>query len=182
MTDETPPQTLAERALSRLRRLAAGNGIEPAAIIVLEKQEQDLVLGGKMEVSPSCATESISYPGGIRSKGRRPVATFAALQEAVTAHQRKFRETPDWVAETVKEIRSHDSQGWGLEDAKVVLPEKSAIYAATETCSHCGGRQLLTCAQCNGQFVFNLEETPVLDFTQEQLIETDFSLHPLYSS
>ena len=125
--------------------------MEPAAINVLETQEQELILGGKMEVSPSCSTEATSYPGGIRGKDRRPVTNFVALQETVAKHQQTFRESPDWVASVVKEIKSHESQGWGLEDAKVVLPEKSAVYAATETCPNCGGRQLLTCAQCNGK-------------------------------
>jgi hypothetical protein len=151
VTEETPPPSLAERALARLRKLASGNGLEPAAIVLLETQEQTFTLTGKMEVSPSYETAATSYPGGIRGKDRKPVASFAALQEAVTKHRQAFRETPDWIAATVQEIKSHENQGWGLEDAKVVLPHKSAIYAATETCPSCAGRKMLTCTQCNGQ-------------------------------
>lgn len=151
MTEDTPPPSLAERALARLRKLAAGNGLEPAAISIIETQEQDFTLGGRMEVSPLCETSAISYPGGVRGKGRKISATVAAMREAVAKHQQEFRENPDWIGEAVEEIKSHEHQGWGLEDAKITLPQKSAVFAATEVCSNCGGRKMLTCTQCNGQ-------------------------------
>jgi len=140
VTEETPSQSLAERALARLRKLAAGNGLEPAAISVMETQETDFTMGGRMEVSPLCETATVSYPGGIRGKGRKVAATFAAMQDAVAKHQQAFRENPDWIAEAVQEIKSHENQGWGLEDAKITLPQKSAIFAATETCANATGK------------------------------------------
>jgi hypothetical protein len=142
---------LAERTLARLRKLASGNGMEPAAIVLLETQEQVFTLKGKMEVSPLCESESVTYPGGVPGAGRKTVATVAALQEAVAKHKKDFRENPDWISATTQEIKSHDGQGWGLENAKVTLPEKVAIYASTGICPSCSGRQMLTCAQCNGQ-------------------------------
>ncbi len=151
MTEQTPDQTLAARALDRLRKLAAGNGLEPAAIVVLETQESVFTLKGKMEVSAMCETESLSYPGGVRGKNRRSVDSLAALQGAVAKHRQEFRENLEWVADVTEEIQSHESQGWGLESAKVTLPEKSATYAATETCPSCGGQKLLTCGQCFGK-------------------------------
>jgi len=149
MTDA--PLTLADRALTRLRQLASGNGLEPVAIAVLEAQEQTFILTGTMEITPLCETETAAYPGGVRGKGRRPVKSVAALQEAVVKHRKEFQENKDWVEDAVKEIKSHDSQGWGLENAQVTLPHKSATYALTESCPSCGGRKMLTCAQCNGQ-------------------------------
>ncbi len=151
MTEQKQPNTLADRALTRLRQLATGNGLEPAAINVIEKQEQDFVINGIMEISPLCEIETITYPGSVRGKDRKSVASYAALQEAVVKHQQTFRENPDWVSDATKEIKTHDGQGWGLEDAKVTLPLKSAVYAASQNCPSCGGRQLLTCTQCNGQ-------------------------------
>jgi len=151
VTEQTPPQTLADRALTRLRQLASGNGLEPAAISILETQEDVFTLSGKMEISPLCEVEPASYPGGVKGKGKKSLASTSALQEAVAKHRQEFRENPDWIPATLQEIKSHHSQGWGLEDAKVTLPEKSAAFASTENCPSCGGRRMLTCAQCNGQ-------------------------------
>ncbi|MDE1902072.1 MAG: hypothetical protein KGI37_10585 [Alphaproteobacteria bacterium] len=160
MTDQTPSSDttgplaghpLAERALGRLRALASGNGIEPAAIAPAEIQESLFTLGGVMEISPLCETENTAYPGGIRGKDRKTTGSFAELAQAVAAHQKHFRETPDWVAAATEEIKAHESQGWGLENAKVTLPEKSAVFAATEICPSCQGRRMLTCTQCNGR-------------------------------
>jgi hypothetical protein len=146
-----PPQTLTERALARLRKIATGNGLEPAAVVVIEPQEQDFVLQGTMEVSPLCEVESGSYAGGVRGKDRKIVENFAALSEAVAKHKQEFRENFDWIDATIEELQTHEGQGWGLENAKVTLPKKSAIYAASENCPNCGGQKMVTCTQCNGQ-------------------------------
>ena len=151
VTDPQPLSPLAARALARLRKLAVGNGLDSTDVAVIDANEQNFVLTGKMEVSPLCETQSASYPGGIRSKEHRQVAAFAALQEAVAQHQKTFNESPDWAPATAQELKTDEGQGWGLEDAKVTLPEKSATYAATETCPTCGGRKNLTCTQCAGR-------------------------------
>lgn len=151
MTDESPSQSLADRALQRLRKLATGNGLEPAAITLAEVQEQVFTLNGLMEVSPLCETQATSYPGGIKGKDRKPVATAAALQQAVEAHKQAFQKNADWVKDVAAEIKAHDQQGWGLENAKVTLPQFSAIFASPGVCPSCDGRQMQTCAQCNGQ-------------------------------
>lgn len=153
MTEPTAPQvpTLAERALARLRKVAAGNGLKSADIVVYETQEKEITLKGKMDVSPLCETSAETYPGGVRGKGRTQVGTFAALQEAVAKHRSEFRGNTEWVHPVTEELRSHPGQGWGLESAKVTLPEKSAIYSATEICATCGGHKMLTCQQCLGK-------------------------------
>ena len=151
MTEQPSSQPLALRALDRLRKLAAGNGLEPAAIAILETQESVFTLKGKMEVSTLCDTDSLSYPGGARNKTIRSVDSVGALQGAVAKHRQEFCENLEWVEAVTQEIQTHESQGWGLESAKVTLPEKSAIYAATETCPSCGGQKTLTCAQCFGK-------------------------------
>ena len=143
--------TLAERTLTRLRKVATGNGLNPQDIAVFETEEKTVTLHGKLEVSPMCEVARVSYPGGIKGKNRRIVNSFAALQSAVDKHQKEFREDKDWVAASVKEIKGHETQGWGLESAKVTLEEKSAVYAATEICPACQGRKTLVCEQCLGK-------------------------------
>lgn len=152
-TPPKPPQAtpLADRTLQRLRHLAAGNGLEPASIECLEKQEDMFTLGALIEVTPWCETKTIAYPGQVKNRDRRMVANFAALTQAVAQHQQQFRERPDWIAAVTEELRKQDGAGWGLDGAKVSLPERSVILAATETCPSCQGRQVLTCEQCQGQ-------------------------------
>ncbi|MDR3449321.1 MAG: hypothetical protein P4M15_06185, partial [Alphaproteobacteria bacterium] len=150
MSDTESQNPLAERALQRLRKLATGNGLEPAAITVLEIQEQVFVLEALMQVSPVCETRSITYAGSVRGKDRKVLRDTDTLNQEVARHQRSFRENPGWISAVTEEIKSHESRGWGLEDAKVTLPEKSGIYAVTETCPSCQGRQMLTCMQCQG--------------------------------
>ncbi len=153
MAEQTQPplQTLSSRALARLQKIADGNGLDPKSLAVFETQEQIVALKGIMEVSPLCETENVSYPGSVRGKDRRSVESFAALQEAILKHRQEFRENPDWVAATVKELKSSQNQGWGLHSAKVTLPEKSAVYAATEVCPRCRGQKMLVCEQCLGK-------------------------------
>jgi len=155
VADPIPTQpsvpTLAQRTLARLKKVATGNGLNPSDISVFETKEQTLTLKGKLEISPMCETGSISHPGGVKGKDRKIVEGFAALQGNVERHKQEFRKNPDWVAATVKELKAHESQGWGLESAKVELPEKSVIFAATETCPSCQGRKTLLCEHCLGK-------------------------------
>ncbi len=125
--------------------------MEPAAIQILETQETEFIIKGELDVSPMCDVESVSYPGLVRGKGRELVESIGALQQAVAKHKSEFRESPDWIEDVTKEIKTHETQGWGMENAKVTLPEKSAIYAASVLCPSCGGGKMLTCTQCNGQ-------------------------------
>ncbi len=151
--EPTPPPTptLAERTLARLRKVATGNGLNPQDIAVYETEERALTIKGKLEVSPLCETARVSYPGRVKGQGRKLVNSFVLLQAAVEKHQKEFRESQDWVQATVKEIKAHETKGWGLESAKVTIEEKSAVYAATEVCPACQGRKTLMCEQCMGK-------------------------------
>jgi hypothetical protein len=141
---------LADRTLQRLRHLASGNGLEPASVECLEKQESTFTFGGLMEVTPWSETKNAAYPGPVRAADRRMVANFAALAQAVAQHQQQFREKPDWIAAVTEELKKQEGAGWGLNGAKLSLPERSVILAATEACPSCQGRKTLTCEQCQG--------------------------------
>ncbi|MDD3029998.1 MAG: hypothetical protein PHS57_06945 [Alphaproteobacteria bacterium] len=149
MDEPLPP--LAQRALGRLKRIAEGNALSLDDLKIFGVREDVVTLKGTMTVSPLCETRTMSYPGGIRGKGRTPVSSMNALQGAVDRHKKDFQESTDWVAATIAEIKAHESQGWGLESAKVTLPKKYAIYAASEICPTCQGRKMVLCTQCQGK-------------------------------
>jgi len=153
VADPTPPlsSSLASRAIARLRKLAAGNGLDPSSLTAFETQEQILTLEGRIEVSPLCQTQSVSHVGGPRGKSKEAASSFAELQRLVENHRSAFNKSTDWIDAAVRELKSHESKGWGLQSAKVTLPEKSAVFSATEMCPSCQGRKMLTCEQCFGK-------------------------------
>ncbi len=137
--------------MARLKKLAAGNGLDPASLKAFETQEQILTLEGRIEVSSMCEAKSTSYPGAPRRKARQTASSFSELSRLVENHKETFLQSTDWIAAVVKELKEHESKGWGLQSAKVTLPEKSALFSATEVCPSCQGRKLLTCEQCFGK-------------------------------
>ncbi len=158
MKEQSQLQSLADRALDRLKKLARGNGLDLATITVFDVQEQTVELQGSIFVSPLCETESLSYPGAPRGKERRLVHSFGELQSSVEKHKNDFSSNMEWLEAVVQQLKTHETQGWGLENAKVTLPERSTIYAATQTCPECGGRQTITCPQCLGRGTLNCDQ------------------------
>ncbi len=155
---DTPPSSssLADRAMAKLRRVAAGNGIDPATLVLVEANETIYDLEAALDLSPLCDTRSTSHPGGPRGKDRKILPNGKALQAAVAQHQQQFRARPDWAAEAIRELKAHDksaASGWGMDQVKVTLPSHSAIYAASDPCPRCLGQKLLQCPECHGRRV-----------------------------
>ncbi len=155
MNEKQQSQSLADQALERLRKLAKGNGLDPKTIAVFDVQEQSVTLKGRIFVSPLCDTESLSYPGDPRGRERRKVSSFAELQKAVERHREEFMQRADWADSVVEQIKTHETKGWGLQNAKVTLPERSLIFAATELCPACSGRGTQICQRCLGRGMFH---------------------------
>jgi len=151
VAEQATAQTLTDRALARLRNIASGNGLQAKDVQVIDSKESLVSFNGEMSVAILCETETFVYPGNVRGKDRKIVKSIAGLGAAVEKHKSDFKEKSDWLDLVGKDIMDHESQGWGLDKAKVTLPSKSAVYAATETCPSCDGRQLLTCEQCLGK-------------------------------
>ncbi len=145
------PAPLSERARTRLARLAAGNGLVAGDIAILEADEKPYSLTGQIEVSPFCEEEAKTLASLGASKGSKTLPSFQALQEAVLGYKQAFIGTPDWIGLVEQEIEAHEQKGWGLIEAKIALPQKTAVFAATEVCPTCAGQRGLTCDQCRGQ-------------------------------
>ncbi len=151
MTDESPPRPLTDQALIRLRKLAEDNGLAASQIELKDSDEKIYTLEATLSLTPKCEIQQTRYPGAVRGKGRKIFSNFAALHAEAQRRREQFNESRDWIDASIKELKEQPGQGWGLQGALVTLPEKSSILAATETCSACQGRKLLTCEQCQGQ-------------------------------
>jgi hypothetical protein len=157
VTESTPsqdfpdtPHELADRALARLHKVAEGNGLNSSSLTVFEVTEQIVSFQGTLAVSPSFNTQSVSFPGFPKRKCVS-ASTASALQSMVEKFKSDFEQDPQWFQHVVKELQSHESQGWGMQSAKVTLPGKSAVFAFTQPCVACNGQKTLTCDQCKGR-------------------------------
>jgi len=152
MTDTPPPERpLTDQALARLRKLAEGNGLAPDKIELIESEEKIYTLDGITQLVPFCEHSNAIYPGPVKGQDRTMVPDTASLEAAAALHHKNFLEGRDWVAVAIKDLEEAPGQGWGLEGAKISLPEKSVILAASEICTSCQGRKLITCGQCMGR-------------------------------
>jgi len=144
------PSAIVDRTIQRLRALAEGNGIDPHSIKLIGSDEQSYTLEATMHFTPLCDVENKRYPGPARSKGALVLQDAAALQAEVGRRREEFRQHTDWIAEVKAELQSAPGHGWGLDGAKVMLPKRNAILAASTPCQQCNGTRTITCSQCQG--------------------------------
>ncbi|MDD3289188.1 MAG: hypothetical protein PHX43_09365 [Alphaproteobacteria bacterium] len=148
----TPQQSIAEQAVERLRRFADGNGIDPASIQLLDKNESTYQLTGQLLLAPDCDIQTTHYAGAVRGKKRTVHKSISALREAVMQKKQSFVQSTEWIKDAVDELKNHPGQGWGIEnETKITLPKHSEVMAATDKCPACNGQRLLTCQQCMGR-------------------------------
>ncbi len=147
------PLTLTNKTLERLRHIADGNGLEPNDIHLIESEEKDYVIEGKIRLEPQCDIEPRHYFGPVKGKDRRVLPHFAAMSEEVNRQKENFLKSKSWLAPVIKELQNEPGHGWGLQDGKIPLPDLTCVLAATENCPACGNAGGLTCTQCQGQTV-----------------------------
>jgi hypothetical protein len=138
--------------MKRLRALANGNGLDPASIVLMHGDEQTHTLEGVVILEPLVEAITKVFPGVPRGKDRVRVESIAALRTDVEKRKKEFNAQPDWIEEAKKELHTEAAgQGWGLDNAKVILPARAVVLTATDTCNDCRGEKLVTCVQCRGQ-------------------------------
>ncbi|MDD4616343.1 MAG: hypothetical protein PHW76_04400 [Alphaproteobacteria bacterium] len=144
-------RTLVERALAKIKKVADGNGLSAATLGVFEPQEKVVTFQGQLSVSAICETAPASYPGLPRKKGTRQVGSPGEIQNIIEKYRNEFKNNPEWYDQVLNELKAHENQGWGLERAKVILPDRSAVFASIQACPTCGGRKQNPCPQCQEQ-------------------------------
>ena len=149
MADSIPP--LADQALSRLRKLAEGNGLSPDKIELVEAQEKTYVIEGITHLTPFCEIHTAAYAGPVHGKERTILPNIGALRMEAQRRQHDFYEKRAWLPAALEELKTATGEGWGLDGAKIGLPQQSVILAANDTCPGCQGRKMFTCVQCHGQ-------------------------------
>jgi hypothetical protein len=151
MVSDAPSTPLTARALERLQKLAEGNGLAPDAIKLLGADEKIWALEGLMKLEPVAEAQVAHYAGSVRGLGRKVMRDTAALREEVERRQKEFREGADWLPAAVKQLKEQPGEGWGLDDVRIALPDRSATFAASEICPSCQGSKMLVCQSCSGQ-------------------------------
>ena len=147
----TTPTPLADQALARLRKLADGNGLAPEKIELVGAQENIFTLQGTARFMPFCERQSGQYPGPPQGKGRTIVAGRDALLSEAEKRQKAFLQGREWLPAAIADLKTAPGQGWGIENARITMPQFSAILAAPSPCPVCRGQRVTTCQHCSGQ-------------------------------
>lgn len=146
------PLKLAEACVTRLRQLAAGNGLRPEAINLQAELEGQFEVEGVLTFTPHFSAEpSATYPGQVRGKGRQSLSSQAALQQEVERRRADIQQGTGWVDDVIAELKQDKTLGWGHQDALVTLPKQCVTLACTESCPSCRGERNLTCQGCAGR-------------------------------
>ena len=151
MTETSPSRPLTDQALSRLRKLAEGNGLAPEAIELIESVEKIYTIEGVLHLVPYCSQEGGRYAGPVRGQGRMMMPDPAALHEAARTYQKNFLNSRTWLPDVLQELRNAPGGGWGLNGAKITLPKMTKIFATAEICPNCQGNKVFVCHDCQGQ-------------------------------
>ncbi len=150
MTEANP---LTEATLARLSRLAQGVGLGKDAISLVDTNEQTYTLEGQIHLTPRFDSKSRSYAGTAKGNGKnkKGFESFQAMADALAKQQQDFTQGKEWTEEARREIEQAPGNGWGMHEAQITLPSRSAIFSATEKCPACAGAGLSPCPQCQGQ-------------------------------
>jgi hypothetical protein len=144
--------SLADQAISRLQKIAAGNGLAPDQVTLTSVEENLYIINGVLSLTPKNDIQKGRYPGKARGgKDHKILPDMSALQMELKRYQEEFQKGGKWINDSVNELKNAPGQGWGLEGAYVTAPDTPVVLATTMSCQACQGRRLLTCPQCNGQ-------------------------------
>ena len=138
-------QPASQRALSRLRAIAAGNGVAPDRIALRNSDEAtyrltgELLLTAQREVKPLPAKAA-----------RGQAATRLDSMDALAARSRAPLPSR-WVQEARSELDNLPGQGWGLHEKRIVLAPYNATYRVDVDCDACRGKSHAGCSNCHGR-------------------------------
>jgi hypothetical protein len=152
MSDQPPPHTLlSQQALTRLQKLADGNGLTADQIKLLATDEQTYVIKGITKLTPFA--ETLETPVGAKTTIKlkhKNVGNFAALKSESESTAQQFKTNQEWVPEGLEYLKKLPANGWGLSGDRFALPEYCMQFSATEICPKCRGQKLIHCTMCAG--------------------------------
>jgi hypothetical protein len=151
VTESASQHPLSDRALSQLRKLADGNGLDPQKILLLKTDEKVYVLEGMINLKPDCDVKTARYPGKLRGKNCQILPAIEAIQSAVDQKRQESTNPELWLSKAIAELKAQPGEGWGLNEARITLPEASVTFAASGPCLHCHGQALIACIACQSQ-------------------------------
>lgn len=147
------PQSLTEATLARLVRLAQGVGLGSDSISLIDTNEQIYKIEGRIRLTPHFESTPRTHVGGPKGSGKnkKSFPNFQAMADELAQQRATFSNGRSWVPEAIHEIEQAPGYGWGMNEARVTLPQYNAILSATEKCPACAGSGITPCPQCQGQ-------------------------------
>jgi hypothetical protein len=73
------------------------------------------------------------------------------MHAAVEQKRQEFSNPELWLKKAIDELKAQPGEGWGLNEAKIILPEASVTLAVNNPCAHCQGHKMIACVACQSQ-------------------------------
>jgi hypothetical protein len=148
------PTPLTDAALARLRALASQNGATSEIIQLVSTEERVAELTGTMALTPQLETQGARHAGPPQGRKTRSFGSFAELQGYIAKQQQDFAAKPTWFDSIKPDLDKMPGQGWGSDNLRFELDERTENLAATERCPQCQGGGNMTCENCSGRKTF----------------------------
>ena len=134
-----------QKALSRLRQIVNGNGLDPEAVMLTKSDEATYTINAEMRLTASWQLKPLTERAarGARIVPLRNSAELNALTTAGLPHM--------WLLEAQTDLQPLPGHGWGLDGKNIVLSQHTNVYGLEEACATCRGQGTVNCDFCHGR-------------------------------
>ena len=134
-----------QRALTRLRQIASGNGIDADAIALAKSDEATYTLNAELRLTPSWELRDLTERAARGAKVTT-VKSKAEMQGLAKAPIPSI-----WLSEAQGDVQPLPGHGWGLDGKNIVLAQHTNVYGLELNCVACNGQKTVTCTHCHGR-------------------------------
>jgi len=141
--------TIDTRANVLLRRIFIGNGFTEGDIEVETLHTGELVVQGRVTLTPVMETETAIVPKA--SPGAAVYNTKPEAEHGLSSYRNELPQTAPWVAKMKGLLAAEPHNGWGMSPTAWPLPDLTRRFAFSITCVECKGKKTAPCAPCHGE-------------------------------
>ncbi|MEM9470061.1 MAG: hypothetical protein AAF988_07840 [Pseudomonadota bacterium] len=142
-------QTPAQRALRQIKKLCAGNGIDPNSIELIQDKMEVIEMEGLTHLEIDLATSQEERVGRLEQGSFH--STMEAMNAAITETQNKLTKNQESRKFIADQVLNRPDKGFALHGETLELKELIQDFSTHAPCNSCGGAGKKTCKSCGGQ-------------------------------